>query len=122
VFISISISAQSINTKVADKLVESHDYVQAVQEYLATENSDPYVMKQLGDCYYYINNTFDAEKWYGQAIKTKQDPEIYYRYGQMLKSNGKYAESNEQMKTFAALKPNDKRAQNSMRIQIILPG
>jgi hypothetical protein len=45
---SISISAQSINTKVADKLVESHDYVQAVQEYLAlTEkgNSDPYVMK-----------------------------------------------------------------------------
>jgi hypothetical protein len=33
VFISISISA--INTKVADKLVESHDYVQAVQEYLA---------------------------------------------------------------------------------------
>jgi hypothetical protein len=33
--ISISISAQSINTKVADKLVESHDYVQAVQEYLA---------------------------------------------------------------------------------------
>jgi hypothetical protein len=39
-----------------------------------------------------------------------------------MKSNGKYAESNEQMKTFAALKPNDKRAQNSMRIQIILPG
>jgi hypothetical protein len=66
-------------------------------------------MKQLETII--INNTFDAEKWYGQAIKTKQDPEIYYRYGQMLKSNGKYAESNEQMKTFAALKPNDKRAQ-----------
>jgi hypothetical protein len=32
VFVSISISAQSIDTtKVADKLVESHDYVQAVQ-------------------------------------------------------------------------------------------
>jgi hypothetical protein len=48
VFISISISAQSINTKVADKLVESHDYVQAVQEYLALteKNSDPYVMKR----------------------------------------------------------------------------
>jgi hypothetical protein len=35
VFVSISISAQSIDTKVADKLVESHDYVQAVQQYLA---------------------------------------------------------------------------------------
>jgi hypothetical protein len=44
------------------------------------------------------------------SYKTKQDPEIYYRYGQMLKSNGKYAESNEH-ENFAALKPNDKRAQ-----------
>jgi hypothetical protein len=43
------ISAQSINTKVADKLVESHDYVQAVQEYFANRKGefDPYVMKQL---------------------------------------------------------------------------
>jgi hypothetical protein len=36
----------------------------------------------------------------------------------MLKSNGKYAESNEQMKTFAALKPNDKELRNSMRIKL----
>lgn len=110
---SISISAQSIDTKFADKLVESQDFGQAVQEYLLlTEkgNSDPYVMKQLGDCYYNMNNSVDAEKWYGLAIKTKQDPEIYYRYGQMLKSNGKYEESNDQMKTFVALMPNDKRA------------
>jgi outer membrane protein OmpA-like peptidoglycan-associated protein/tetratricopeptide (TPR) repeat protein len=113
VFVSISISAQSIDTKVADKLVESHDFGQAVQEYLLLVekgSSDPYVMKQLGDCFYSMNNTVDAEKWYELAIKTKQDPEIYYRYGQMLKSNGKYAESNQQMKTFVALMPSDKRA------------
>jgi outer membrane protein OmpA-like peptidoglycan-associated protein/tetratricopeptide (TPR) repeat protein len=113
VFVSISISAQSIDTKGADKLVESHDYVQAVQDYQALiekGNTDPYVMKQLGDCYYYMNNTVDAEKWYDQALNTKQDPETYYRYAQILKSNGKYAESNAQMKTFAALMPNDKRA------------
>jgi outer membrane protein OmpA-like peptidoglycan-associated protein/tetratricopeptide (TPR) repeat protein len=113
VFVSISISAQSIDTKGADKLVESHDYVQAVQDYQALiekGNTDPYVMKQLGDCYYYMNNTVDAEKWYNQALNTKQDPETYYRYAQILKSNGKYAESNAQMKTFAALMPNDKRA------------
>jgi outer membrane protein OmpA-like peptidoglycan-associated protein len=113
VFVSISISAQSIVTKVADKLVESHDYIQAVHEYLALiekGNSDPYVMKQLGDCYFNINNTVDAEKWYGLVIKIKQNPETYYRYGQVLKSNGKYVESNVQMNSFAALVPNDERA------------
>jgi outer membrane protein OmpA-like peptidoglycan-associated protein len=113
VFVSISISAQSIDTKVADKLVESHDYIQAVHEYLALiekGNSDPYVMKQLGDCYFNINNTVDAEKWYGLVIKSKQNPETYYRYGQVLKSNGKYVESNVQMNSFAALVPNDERA------------
>jgi outer membrane protein OmpA-like peptidoglycan-associated protein len=113
VFVSISISAQSIVTKVADKLVESHDYIQAVHEYLALiekGNSDPYVMKQLGDCYFNINNTVDAEKWYGLVIKSKQNPETYYRYGQVLKSNGKYVESNVQMNSFAALVPNDERA------------
>jgi outer membrane protein OmpA-like peptidoglycan-associated protein len=111
--VNISISAQSIDTKVADKLVESHDFGQAVLEYLSLiekGNSDAYVMKRLGDCYYNMNNTVDAEKWYGLAIKTEQEPEIYYRYGQMLKSNGKYAESNEQMKTFVAKMPNDNRA------------
>ena len=114
VFVNISISAQNIDTKVADKLVESHDYVQAVQKYLALiekGNSDSYVFKQLGDSYYAMNNTTEAEKWYAQAIKTKQNAETYYRYGQVLKSNGKYDESNVQMKTFATLLPSDKRAE-----------
>lgn len=113
VFVSISVSAQNIDTKVADKLVDSYDYVQAVQKYLALiekGNSDPYVLKQLGDSYYAMNNTIEAEKWYAQALKTKQAPEIYYRYGQVLKSNGKYTESNTQMKIFADLMPSDKRA------------
>jgi outer membrane protein OmpA-like peptidoglycan-associated protein/tetratricopeptide (TPR) repeat protein len=112
VFVSISISAQSIDTKVADKLVDSHNYFQAVEKYLALIDkgtSDAYIMKQLGDCYYNMNNTVDAEKWYAEAIQTKQNPEIYYRYGQVLKSNGKYAESNVQMYTYAALMPNDER-------------
>jgi tetratricopeptide (TPR) repeat protein len=113
VFVSISISAQSVDTKVADKLVDSHNYFQAVEKYLALIDkgtSDAYIMKQLGDCYYNMNNTVDAEKWYAEAIQTKQNPEIYYRYGQVLKSNGKYAESNVQMYTYAALMPNDERA------------
>jgi outer membrane protein OmpA-like peptidoglycan-associated protein len=55
-------------------------------------------------------NTVEAARWYAKATETAQDPETYYRYAQMLKSNGKYEESNKQMQKFASLAPNDQRA------------
>jgi outer membrane protein OmpA-like peptidoglycan-associated protein len=113
VLVSISLSAQNKDTKDADKLFESYDYVEAAKEYLSLVekgNSNTYVSKQLGDSYYYMRNTIEAEKWYAKAVQTKQDPETYYRYAQMLKSNGKYTEADSQMKTFAALAPDDQRA------------
>lgn len=113
VLVGISLSAQNKDTKNADKLFESYDYFKAAQEYLALVekgNSDTYVSKQLGDSYYYMRNTMEAEKWYAKAVQIKQDPETYYRYAQMLKSNGKYTEADAQMKTFAALVPDDQRA------------
>ncbi|MFV8341335.1 OmpA family protein [Flavobacterium sp. XS2P39] len=113
VLVGISLSAQNKDTKNADKLFESYDYVEAAKEYLSLVekgNSDAYVSKQLGDSYYYMHSTIEAEKWYAKAVQTKQDPETYYRYAQMLKSNGKYTEADAQMKTFAALVPDDQRA------------
>ncbi|TRW99742.1 OmpA family protein [Flavobacterium gawalongense] len=113
VLVSISLSAQNKDTKNADKLFDSYEYVQAVKEYLSLVEkgkADTYVYKQLGDSYYNMYNTIESEKWYAQAVKSKQDGETYYRYAQMLKSNGKYAESNAQMKVFSAMLPNDERA------------
>ena len=113
VLASLSLTAQNKETKSADILVESYDYVKAVQEYLnlvAKGNTDPYVSKQLGDCYYYMFNTIESEKWYAKATQSQQDAETYFRYAQMLKSNGKYAESNIQMALFADRMPNDQRA------------
>ncbi|WPR72636.1 OmpA family protein [Flavobacterium sp. NG2] len=111
-FINI-ISAQNKDTKVADKLFDRFEYVNAINEYLQlTEKgkADSYVYKRLGDCYYNIYNTVEAENWYAKALQSKQDAETYYRYAQILKSNLKYAESNEQMKIFASMKPTDERA------------
>lgn len=113
VFSSIAILAQSKQTKFADNLFDRYDYVKAADAYkLLVEkgNNDSYVLKQLGACYYYMNNTAEAEKWYAQAITSKQDADTYYRYAQLLKSNGKYAESDREMKVLAAIKPNDLRA------------
>lgn len=107
--------AQNKDTKTADKLFERYQYVDAVKEYLKlTDNgkADTYVFKQLGDCYYNVFNSIEAEKWYAQAVIKQQDAETYFRYAQMLKANTKYNEAAEQMNKFASLAPNDKRAQN----------
>ncbi|MEO8517261.1 MAG: OmpA family protein [Flavobacterium sp.] len=108
-------NAQNKDTKPADKLFERYDYVDAAKEYLKlTENgkADNYVYKQLGDCYYNVFNSIEAEKWYEKAVTTPQDAETYFRYAQMLKANTKYNEANVVMKKFAALAPNDMRAKN----------
>ncbi|RTY64292.1 OmpA family protein [Flavobacterium sp. LB2P53] len=113
VLASFSPFAQNKETKNADKLVKSYQYIEAVQEYLnlvENGNTDPYVNKQLGDCYYTMRNTLESEMWYAKAIQSQQDAETYYRYAQMLKSNGKYLESNTQMKIFSALAQDDLKA------------
>lgn len=106
-------AAQNKDTEKADKLFQKYEYVDAAQEYLKLVDkgkADNYVYLQLADTYYNMFNTAEAAKWYARAIEQKQDAEIYYRYAQMLKANGKYEESNKQMKVFAQMAPNDQRA------------
>ena len=113
--ISSSIIAQNQDTKVADKLFKKYEYVKAIKEYqklVDDGKADGYVFKQLADTYYNMFNTAEAIKWYAKATVTAQDAETYFRYAQMLKSNGKYDESNKQMGKFAALAPNDLRAKS----------
>ena len=113
VLASSLISAQNKDTQVADKLFKKFEFISAAESYLklvASNNADGYVYRQLGDCYYNIYNTKEAAKWYAKAIAKKQDSELYYRYSQMLKAIGNFAESNKQMQKFAEMQPNDSRA------------
>jgi outer membrane protein OmpA-like peptidoglycan-associated protein len=113
VFTGVSLTAQNRDTKSADKLFEQYEYVQAATEYLSLVErgtADAYVYKQLGVCNLMMANTIEAEKWYAKAITTNQDAEVYYNYAQVLKSNGKYEESNVQMMHFAGMKPSDQSA------------
>lgn len=110
---SMTILAQNKQTKSADKLFDRYEYVKAASAYevlVQNGNSDSYVFKQLGKSYYYMNNTSQSEKWYEQAMQTEQDADTHYRYAQLLKSNGKYADSDKQMKVFVSMEPNDSRA------------
>jgi outer membrane protein OmpA-like peptidoglycan-associated protein/tetratricopeptide (TPR) repeat protein len=113
VIASSTLSAQNAATKKADKLYARYEYVAAAEEYLKLVDngkSDDYVYKRLADTYYNMFNTAEATKWYARVCEKPQDAETYYRYAQMLKSNGKYEDSNKQMQKFVSLAPNDRRA------------
>ena len=113
VSISITASAQNMNTKIADKLFGRFDYIEAVKEYsklVENGKADSYVYKQLAEANFNMFNSAEAAKWYGKATETEQDAETYYRYAQMLKAERKYDDANKQMKKFAAAAPNDLRA------------
>lgn len=112
-------SAQNKDTERADKLFARYEYVDAAEQYLELVNkgkADAYVYRQLAESYYNVFNTTEAARWYAKAIETSsQDAEVYYRYAQMLKGQGKYEESNRQMQKFAQMSPNDQRAKAFMQ-------
>lgn len=108
-----SLIAQNSATKKADKHYKKFEFVEAAKNYakLAEDGKgDTYVYSQLAECYYNVFNTQEAERWYAKALETADEPEMIFKYSQMLKANGKYEESNVQMAKFAQMRPSDDRA------------
>lgn len=101
--------------KHADELFKRFEYIDAIEEYkkLARgEKTENYVMLQLAESYFNVFNTVESAKWYAKAIEgnPNQDPEVYFKYAEMLKASGRYESSNAIMKKFSDLKPEDSRA------------
>lgn len=119
-----AIFAQNKDTQKADKLFNQFEYVDATNEYLKLVDKgkgDNYIYKQLAEGYFNMFNTVEAAKWYAKVVTEPQDAEVYYRYAQMLKANGKYEEANKQMATFASKAPNDQRAKTFKQNPNYLP-
>lgn len=115
VLLTSSNFAQTKSTKKADKLFSTYEFVAAAKAYSKLVDAgdiSPYVYKQLADTYFNMFNAVEANKWYAKAVETEQDSETYFRYAQMLKANGKYDESNAQMRKFASLNPGDSRSKS----------
>lgn len=110
---SFCLTAQNKNTKKADKQFARFEFVKAAESYndlVEDGKADAYVYGQLAESYYNIFNTEAAERWYAKALETSEKPEMVYKYSQMLKANGKYEASNQQMEKFASMRPADNRA------------
>jgi len=107
------LTAQNKDTKKADKHFARFEFVKATESYnklVESGKADTYVYGQLADSYYNIFNTVEAERWYAKTLESSDSPEMVYKYSQMLKANGKYEESNQQMERFASMRPSDDRA------------
>ncbi|MDG1219731.1 MAG: OmpA family protein, partial [Flavobacteriaceae bacterium] len=70
---------------------------------------------------YNIFNTVEAEKWYATLAEDSSDPDIIFKYSQMLKANGKYKLSNKWMNKFVELRPADNRATSFLENPNYLP-
>jgi tetratricopeptide (TPR) repeat protein len=109
----LGLTAQNKNTKKADKHFARFEFVDAAEDYnklVESGKADTYVYGKLAESYYNIFNTVEAERWYAKVLETSQSPEMVHKYAEMLKANGKYEASNEQMEKFASLRPGDIRA------------
>lgn len=107
------LTAQNNDTKKADKYFSRFEFVKAAEGYnklVEKGKGSAYVYSQLAESYYNIFNTVEAERWCAKALETSEDAEMIYNYAQMLKANGKYDASNQQMERFASMRPSDNRA------------
>ena len=124
-FLSITtIDAQDKSSKKADKQFSKLEFVKAAESYKKIINngkSSDYVVAQLAECYYNIFNTVEAEKWYATLAEDSSDPDIIFKYSQMLKANGKYKLSNKWMNKFVELRPADNRATSYLKNPNYLP-
>lgn len=106
-------SAQSKETRKADKHFNNLAYADAIEEYLevvADGHEDGYVQGRLADAYYNTANTQAAARWYKKALANSKNTRQHFAYAQALKANGSYTEAAAAMDAFAALAPQDLRA------------
>lgn len=119
------VTAQNRNTKKADQLYDRLQYTDATAAYeklLTDGEQNTYVYVRLGNSYYFINDTKNAEKYYEKAINDEGiTSETVFNYAQALKANGKFEKYNEFMNLFARMTPKDSRAVAFMENPNYLP-
>ncbi|NNC94494.1 MAG: OmpA family protein [Chitinophagales bacterium] len=101
----------------ADTYYEQADYQSALKLYKKcyAKAKKPELKAEVAykaaQCYSKIRNSVEAEIWYKKAIDEKyDDPIVHLKYGDALKSNGKYAEAIAAYNTYGEESNGDPRA------------
>lgn len=114
--VSMHTSAQEKSEKEirGDKYVFNYSYDKAIDMYTKVNPLSLDGQRNLAKCYACLDSNMQAEATYGQITmaSTGVVADDYYNYAVILKTNGKYTESNNAMDKFAESKPSDLRAQS----------
>lgn len=110
-----SFAQKAKTSRSAIKKYENLSYVESRNELLEIANKEdasPEVIEKLANGFYFNGEMKDASVWYKKLIAfyLPMDHENYFRYAQALRAQEKYKESNQILKRFAAVRPEDSRA------------
>jgi outer membrane protein OmpA-like peptidoglycan-associated protein/tetratricopeptide (TPR) repeat protein len=106
-FFSVSLSIANGQLNKAEKLYEANYFADAVKYYekgLKKEPKNIQAIEHLADAYRQLKQYTLAEKWYNKAITLNtKNPQTYYYYGQILKTQNRISEAKNQFQKFIDL-------------------
>jgi outer membrane protein OmpA-like peptidoglycan-associated protein/tetratricopeptide (TPR) repeat protein len=117
----LSASVLSAQIKKGDEYMARAQYVKAIPKYKrALSGNSMYNQEahlKLADCYRHLNDYENAEASYKKAlaISLNVPADVFFNYGQVLKTNNKYNEAAEQYNRYIKLKPNDANAAKALK-------
>ncbi|WP_275316150.1 OmpA family protein [Tenacibaculum bernardetii] len=104
------------NKKVADRYFNEFSYVQSAELYKALVekkgDTSKHVLSRLAESYYNNAETKQAEVWYKKLVfiyKEKLEDKHLFKYAQVLRSNGKYKESDSIFLTLTSSEKNNRK-------------
>ncbi|WP_179345961.1 OmpA family protein [Winogradskyella ursingii] len=118
-FFSVAIYAQKGKIQSVQDDYRDFAYVKTSEVLLEVANKgyrSVDLLQKLANSFYFQNKMEEAAKWYGELMALNEviDPEYYFRYAMALKGSKNYDASNEWMKKFNDLKPDDLRGRAFM--------
>ena len=113
-----TVSAQSAKLKRAKKYFDGLAYIEAIELYNAIlekdDNSEAKIY--LAESYRKINDTENAEYWYGQVVRLPESQPVHkLYYGMMLQRNGKCDLAKDWYEQYVEAVPDDVRGQYLVR-------
>lgn len=106
-------NAQSGAMNAGNRAFTKFNFQRAIDVFTRVVSKNPSntaAMEKLADSYRLINNSVEAEKWYGAlaALPNAKASNIF-QYAQFLKANGKYDDAAKYYNTYAGMIPSDSR-------------
>jgi outer membrane protein OmpA-like peptidoglycan-associated protein/tetratricopeptide (TPR) repeat protein len=107
-----NLQAQQISS--ANELYDMYQFDLASEMYLRiiqkNQRGKEQATERLADCYLFMNNKVEAEKWYALALEYPDvTNKAYFNYGMVLRDLGKYPEAKVQFTKYAEYAPGDLR-------------